>query len=101
MWFITVFTRCEFDDKGHWPVYGAMRTWGYYSEHETALQALHENWTDMWETCYHYAVLEYLEEGIAPYSENTQWFKYDRERDGYFEIETPKGHNCWGNFALG
>lgn len=52
----------------------------------------------MWETIYSYTVLE---EGLCPTPGSVQWFKYGRKRDGYFEIETPEAHNCWGNFALG
>lgn len=100
MWFITVFERREINHLG-WPEYGCKRTWGYYSNRETALQALNENWTDMWETCYHYAVLEKLGEGICPYLESVQWFKYDIERGGYFEIEIPDGESVHCAFALG
>lgn len=99
MWFITVFEKCEFDDLG-WPDYGCKTIWGYYSDYETAIRALHGNWTDMWEFCYDYAVLEKIGEGLAQYAECTQWFKYDREREGYFEIEAPKGHDRWGNFSI-
>lgn len=100
MWFITVFEKFEINEYG-FPDHGCMRTWGYYSDHETALQALHENWTDMWECCYAYAVLEKIGGGIAPSAEYTQYFKYDRERDGYFEMRAPEHYDHFGNFALG
>lgn len=45
-----------------------------------------------------YAVLE---EGLCPIPESVQWFKYDRERDGYFEIEMPNGENGYTSFVLG
>ena len=55
----------------------------------------------MWEFCYDYAVLEKADEGICPNCEERQWFKFDREHNGYFEIEEPEcvKHIC--NFALG
>lgn len=100
MWFITVFEKREINHLG-WPEYGCCRTWGYYHDHNTALQALHENWTDMWETIYDYAVLEEIGEGLCPTPESVQWFKYDHERDGYFEIEMPDGENGYTSFVLG
>lgn len=60
MWFITVFEKREINHLG-WPEYGCRRTWGYYHDHNTALQALHENWTDMWET------MPYLKKVFAQY----------------------------------
>lgn len=100
MWFITVFQKVEPDDRW-FAEFGAQRTWGYYSERETAVQALHENWTDMWEYLYDYAVLEYMEEGLAPCALDRQWYKFDQERWGYFEIEEPECVKHLVNFALG
>ncbi len=100
MWFITVFEKCEINEYG-FPDYGSMRTWGYYSNHETALKALHENWTDMWETFYDYAVLEKIGEGISPCCEHVQWFKFIRDANGYYEMKMPHMYDHWGNFALG
>lgn len=100
MWFITVFSRCSLNEHG-WPDYGDVRTWGYYEEKEVALQAVRENWTDMWEYCYEYAVVEKLGAGISPYCEEIHWFKFDVEARQYVEIEAPTGHNCFGNFAFG
>ena len=101
MWFITVFEKVEITELG-WPDFGCQRTWGFYSDRETAVDALHENWTDMWETCYHYAVIEKYEEGISGYEFGSrQWFKFDEEREGYFEMEEPKGVKHMGSFALG
>ncbi len=101
MWFITVFEKVK-PGKFGWPDFGCSRTWGFYSERETAVQALHENWTDMWETCYDYAVIEKYAEGISHYEfDSRKWFKFDWEREGYFEIEEPEcvKHLC--SFAIG
>lgn len=45
-----------------------------------------------------YAVLE---EGLRPIPESVRWFKYDRERDGYFEIDMPDGKSSLTSFVLG
>ena len=101
MWFITVFEKIEQDDVTKLIDFGYQRTWGYYSEKECAVKALHENWTDMMETSYNYAVIEEYEEGISNYLFNRQWFKWDDELGGYFEIEEPECVKCYGCYAIG
>ena len=100
MWFITTIQKIE-PYENDFPDFGDQRTWGYYSERETAVHALHENWTDMWEYLYDYALIEEFEEGLCPYASNRQWFKWDDERKGYFEIEEPECVKNLVNFALG
>ena len=101
-WFITVMRKVELNDKG-WPNTGAERTWGFYRNKEYALDALHRNFTDMWETIYDYAVLEPYEEGISGYcyDEERIWFKYNRENDSYEEIAEPEGMKHFHGFAFG
>ena len=77
-------TKSGFND------YGDTRVWGFYTDKDAAIEALHFNSTDMNETCYEYACLEAYDEGISncrPHE--TQWFKFDHNINGYFEIETP------------
>lgn len=100
MWFITVMEYLIEDEK-FIARHGDKRTWGYYTEKETAVQALHENWTDMREYVYDIALLEKLGPGICPDCEERQWFKFDKERGGYFEIDEPEFIKRIVNFALG
>ena len=101
MWFITVFEKVE-SNCGGWPEFGCSRTWGFYEDRGTAVQALHENWIDMHETCYDYAVIEKYAEGISHYEfDSRQWFKFDQEREGYFESDEPECVKHWCGFALG
>lgn len=100
-YFITVFERLDVDKLG-WPDYGASRTWGFYKDKNTALKALHENWTDIWERCYHYAILEVYEEGISRLDFSyRQFFKFDQQKDGYVEIDEPTGYGHVAGFAFG
>lgn len=104
MWFITTFERIKpntEDEFFNFPDFGHQRTWGYYSECEKAVQALHKNFTDMWECLYDYALIEEIDEGICAYAGNRQWFKWDNERKGYFEIEEPECVKNLCNFAIG
>ena len=98
--FITVLQRMKKDKLG-WPDTGATRCWGFYTNKDTAITALHENWSDMEETIYKYAVLEEYEEGISNFTGYEQWFKFDVEKDGYFEIDKPPETNHFAGWAFG
>lgn len=101
IWVIWVCEKCETDKRGT-SLHGASRTWGFYADKETALQALHENWTDMWEYLYDYAVLECFDEGVSHcVIGSVQWFKFDQEQNGYREIETPDHEQHWCSYGLG
>lgn len=98
-YFITVMEKLETSELGY-PKTGARRCWGFYTDKEKAFQCVHENWTDLWETCYNYALIEEYEEGIAGYTFFRQFFKYDEEKDGYIEIGEPAGYKHFSSFAL-
>lgn len=101
MWFITVFEELGTTKLG-WPDVGSCRTWGFYFNRDTAVRALHENWTDMRECLYNYAVIEGLDEGICAYHHHSkdQWFEWDEERQGYYEIDPPSWAQHVANWAL-
>lgn len=100
IYFITVMEKLE-PHKNFYCATGSTRCWGFYFDRQQALQTIHNNVTDLWETCYNYAVLEEYYEGVAPLCESRQFFKYNREQDKYIEIEEPEctQHIC--NFAIG
>jgi hypothetical protein len=98
--FITVFCKLGLDSCG-WPETGGRRTWGFYRDKNTAIKALHENWTDMEETIYHFAVIEGYTEGISNMTGYSQFFEFDAAKGGYFEIDTPKGYEHFSGFGLG
>lgn len=101
-WFITVMEKIEPDDR-YFAKTGSTRCWGFFCNKQDALDTLHNNITDLWEYCYNYAILEPYYEGICGYGfgEERQFFKFDRERNGYFEIEEPDcvKHLC--GFSIG
>lgn len=97
---ITCFSKLEKDEKG-WLRTGAQRTFGYYMERDVAIQALHENWCDMFEYLYEYAVIEAMREGIHCDVAEEIWFQWDNERKGFFEIEKPDCTQSVCNFAIG
>jgi hypothetical protein len=99
---ITCFQKLELDDRG-WLRTGAQRTFGFYTERKDAIQAMNENWCDMCEYLYDYAVIEAMREGIHCDVDEEIWFQWNDKRKGFFEIPKPecvtKSHIC--NFALG
>lgn len=100
MWFVTVVEKMDDRDTTFGDT-GDTRTWGFFSNKEDAIDVLHKNVTDMHELYYDYAVIEEYNEGISNDTGERQWFMYDEDRDGYFEIEEPR---CVKNiccFALG
>ena len=112
MFFITCFTKCkkqdiafllkcEKDDATEMPNLCDKRTFGYFEDYETCKLALHENWCDMREACYQYAVVEYIEQGIHSMAKEIEWFQWDEEKEGFFEIPKPQCTNTTFNHALG
>ena len=98
-WFITVFER--FDNK--WGIKNS-RTWGFFSNKEDALNILRNNYTDLWETVYDYAVLEPYYEGINGYSfdDKREFFQYDYKENKYYPIGyEPEEVKHYVSFAIG
>ena len=83
MYFVS--TREEDDCKA---LYGG--AWGYYLKREDAVDAVHRNVTDMHETIYPYAIIERLDSGLFPLPKEREWFGWDEEKGGFYEIETPE-----------
>ena len=100
MYFITVFENIELDVSRP-AILGNERTWGYYPENEKAATALHENITDLHEGCYDYAIIEKIGPGICADVTKKQWFKWNKEKRGYFEIDAPEWARHRTNFAIG
>lgn len=55
----------------------------------------------MHETIYHYAVVEKIDAGIHPIAEKRWFYKYDKEKNGFYPIEEPKEFEHYINIALG
>ena len=100
VYFITVIEKIE-EIKGDFPKFGDRRTWGFFYDKNDAIEALHKNATDMCETIYGYAVIEESYEGICPNCINRQFFKWNHDNQGYFEINEPECVKRIYNFAIG
>ena len=100
MFFITCFSKCENDARGNLDI-GDMRTFGYFDNLETSKQALNENWCDMHEGLYEFAVIENIGQGIHSHAKEIAWFRWDDEKWGFFEIQKSECTEGYCNYALG
>ena len=100
MFFITCFEKCEKDEIGCF-VTGDTRTFGYFDNLETCIQALNENICDMHECLHKFAVIESIGQGIHPHAKEISWFRWNDEKQGFFEIEKPRCSRNYSNYALG
>lgn len=76
--------------EGQYMNIGCSRTPGYYFELETAQKAVEENWCDIWEHCYDYAVICEVEPGLYPCPTPIQYYKYNKNKDEYVKTSEPK-----------
>lgn len=100
MTFLMTCTKLE-ENKFGFPEFGSSRVVGYYKHWNDGVKAMHDNRCDIWETIYEYGVLEDLDEGLYPNVNKCQFFKWNKEKEGFFEIETPSFLNHFSNLTIG
>lgn len=88
---IEVCTKLEFD-KLKLPDMGAEDIVGFYSDKESAFDIVINNCGDLHETCYDYALIEEVEEGIYPGSTTRWFFKFNMDTQQYEPISEPEGY---------
>ena len=80
---------------------GDLRLFGYFKDKTGAFTSLKENWYDMHENCYNYAVVEKIGEGIHPDVEEEYFFKYNSKSNSFELIDKPVEFNNYCNFTIG
>lgn len=73
---------------------------GYFKTFEEAEQAVIKNACDIWETCYDYAVIENIKEGLYQYDFHPTWYKYYKPTSGYIKCEQPDFVNPKGGVGM-
>ena len=86
---ITVFTKCESDQRFGAKL-GSRRSVGFRHSFEWAEEVVKTNMCDIWEYCYDYACIEELGPELYPYHQSRKFYKYNRTINGYEEIEEPE-----------
>lgn len=82
-------TKLEQDPKTKFPDFGSERIMGWYEDKDTAFERVRENACDINETCYNYAIVEEVKQGLYPCSMNRWFFEYKKDKDEYVQIEQP------------
>lgn len=85
---IMVFSEIK-ENKYGLPDIKCERVVGFYVDKNKAFQAVKENWADIHEYTYDYALIEEVSEGLydAP---STRWFfKFNKDLEQYEEIPEP------------
>ena len=93
MYFITTIETKKGDVKD-------TRCVGYFKTFEEAEQAVIKNACDIWETCYDYAVIENIKEGLYQYDFHPTWYKYHKLTSGYVKCEQPDFVNLKGGVGM-
>lgn len=96
---ILIFTKLEKDKYG--PDFGCERLVGYYTDKDSAFAAVINNSCDINETCYNYALIEEVEEGLYNPAFNRWWFKFNYDRGEYEQIDEPDVVNHYCGFTIG
>lgn len=100
----TIYTLSVFEDMtigngtfSHTPT----NTIGWFREYKDAKRIVKDNIGDIWETCFTYALIEELQEGLYSYMSNRWLFKYNPQKDQYEYMEIPKEMEPFVNFSIG
>lgn len=89
-------TTLHFSDQ----MYGrSPRTVAWYPSLETAQQSVVDNWGDIWETTYRYAVIEELEPGLYPRVVAEHWYEWIEDR--YRPCAKPTQLEGVSHFSIG
>lgn len=62
---------------------------GYFKTFKQAENAVINNKCDIWETCYNYAVIENIPEGLYQYDFHPTWYKYHEIIGKYIKCKQP------------
>lgn len=87
---ITVMETIE--ERNRIPYFGDSRCIGFYFTYDDARDAVMNNYCDIWETIYDYAIIEKIAPGFynGASSDDRSTFKYDKDKDSYVPIDEPK-----------
>lgn len=96
---IMTFEKLECSEYG-FPNFGSQNPCGWYISKTDAFKAVENNMCDIWETCYDYALIEEVVEGLYPCSRIRWFFKFDIDSKTYKQIEEPEWLSHFSGFTL-
>ena len=103
VYFIATANDIKKDELG-WLDWGkSHRVVGFYTDLETAKQAVEKNCCDLYENGYYkYAIIEEREDGLYSYCENPLFYKWEGtiKDGGYKPIDRPEATNGFCGFTI-
>jgi len=101
---ITVLERMEFNEISNIDYdvdFGCTDSPGWFSSLEEAKRVVENNICDLNETCYDYAIIEEVDEGIYNFAKFRWIYKFDKDTGTYKEISEPPCLKHLSNFSIG
>lgn len=86
---ILCMSKLEQNPRTKFPDFGSESIMGWYEDKDTAFERVRTNACDINETCYDYAIIEEVEQGLYPASMNRWFFEYKKDKGEYIQIEEP------------
>lgn len=83
------------------PDFGNTRTVGWVGNLEIAKEIVVNNYGDIWEYSYDYAVIEEVEEGLYPLCKDRWFYQYNEELKQYVPIQEPDWMKMYVNLGIG
>lgn len=81
---------------------GNSRCVGWFETELDAREVVENNYGDIWEYSYQYAVIEKMAIGLYPHPEKEIWYEWDNDRKRYIELpEKPDAAKNMVNFGIG
>lgn len=81
---------------------GETRTVGYFTTLEEAKKCIEENWGDIQECYYQYAVIEDVAPGLYKSTDSTSiWYKWSKSQEKFLPIDKPAQLSSIVGFTIG
>ena len=88
IYLVTTFASYEYVERFGWYELQADRTIGYFTKYEDAKDAVENNYGDICETTYEYAIIEGVEEGLYSDCDLQELYEVrDIVKDGHYNME--------------
>ena len=100
IYLITMLEKLEKNNLG-WPEFGDTRPVGWYPHFEEAEESVKYNYCDIRENVYDYCVIEQIFKGLYGNSIFRRFYKFNKIKEEYEEIEEPKFLNLFTNISIG
>lgn len=100
---ITVTEKLDIDATTGFPDFGSSSVPGWYAKKEDAVTAVENNACDINETCYDYAIIEEIKEGLygMPLTNHRWFYRFNHNNGKYEPIHEPECLKHFCGFAMG